>query len=419
MGATAQSELGNRRLQLIQLSQLLEGVPMSRSVIVAGTRTAIGKLAGAFATLSAQDLGGAAIKGVLDRTGVDPASVDLVLMGQVLQAGQGQITARQAAAKGGIPMTVNATTINKVCLSGLQTIYLADLMIRSGEADVIVAGGMESMTNAPYLLPGARSGYRIGDQKVVDAMMFDGLTCAFDRCAMGLATERYNGGRISRERQDEFSARSHQLAAAAIAAGKFADEIVDVAVAQRKGDPIIVAVDEGVRGDTTVQSLAQLRGAFEKDGTITAGNASQISDGGAAVLVMSAERCEQLGLTPLGELVSYGQVAGPDTSLLTQPSHAILQAAKKADLDVKGLDLFEINEAFAAVGLASVDDLGIDEAKVNVNGGAIALGHPIGMSGTRLALSALSELRRRGGGVVAVALCGGGGQGDAAILRSL
>ncbi len=392
---------------------------MSRSVIVAGTRTAIGKLAGAFASLSAQDLGGAAIKGVLDRTGVDPASVDLVLMGQVLQAGQGQITARQAAVKGGIPMTVNATTINKVCLSGLQTIYLADLMIRAGEADVIIAGGMESMTNAPYLLPGARSGYRIGDQKVVDAMMFDGLTCAFDQCAMGLATERYNHGQISRERQDEFSARSHQLAAAAIAAGKFADEIVAVAVPQRKGDPVMVTLDEGVRGETTAESLAQLRGAFEKDGTITAGNASQISDGGAAVLVMSAERCEQLGLTPLGEVVSYGQVAGPDTSLLTQPSHAILQAAKKADLDVKGLDLFEINEAFAAVGLASVDDLGVDESKVNVNGGAVALGHPIGMSGTRLALSALTELRRRGGGVAAVALCGGGGQGDAAILRSL
>ena len=234
-----------------------------------------------------QDLGGAAIKGVLDRTGVDPASVDLVLMGQVLQAGQGQITARQAAVKGGIPMTVHATTINKVCLSGLQTIYLADLMIRAGEADVIIAGGMESMTNAPYLLPGARAGYRLGDQKVVDSMMFDGLTCAFDQCAMGLATERYNQGRISRERQDEFSARSHQLAAAAIAAGKFAEEIVDVAVPQRKGDPIMVSIDEGVRGETTAESLAQLRGAFEKDGTITAGNASQISDGGAAVLVMS------------------------------------------------------------------------------------------------------------------------------------
>jgi acetyl-CoA C-acetyltransferase len=391
---------------------------MSRSVIVAGTRTAIGKLSGIFATLSAQDLGGAAIKGVLERTGVDPASVDVVLMGQVIQAGQGQITARQAAVKGGIPMTVNATTINKVCLSGLQTIYLADLMIRADEADVVIAGGMESMTNAPYLLPGARAGYRIGDQKVIDAMMFDALTCAFDQRAMGLSTEHHNAGRISRARQDEFSARSHQLAAAAIASGKFAEEIVDVAIPQRKGEPSIVNTDEGVRGETTGESLGQLRAAFEKDGTITAGNASQISDGGAAVLVMSASRAEQLGLQPLGELVSYGQVAGPDASLLNQPSNAITKAAAKAGLDVKGLDLYEINEAFAAVGLASADDLGIDEAKINVNGGAIALGHPVGMSGTRVALTALMELRRRGGGVAAVALCGGGGQGDAAILRS-
>jgi acetyl-CoA C-acetyltransferase len=392
---------------------------MSRSVIVAGNRTAIGKLSGAFASLSAQDLGGAAIKGVLERTGVDPSSVDLVLMGQVIQAGQGQITARQAAQKGGIPMTVHATTINKVCLSGLQTIYLADLMIRAGEADIIIAGGMESMTNAPYLLPGARAGYRIGDQQVVDSMMFDGLTCAFDHCAMGLATERYNAGRITRARQDEFSARSHQLAAAAIASGKFAEEIVAVAVAQRRGEPLMVATDEGVRADTTVESLGKLRGAFEKDGTITAGNASQISDGAAAVLVMSAERATQLGLTPIGELVGYGQVAGPDASLLNQPSHAIAKAAARAGLDVKGLDLFEINEAFAAVGLASADDLGIDEDKINVNGGAIALGHPVGMSGTRIALTALMELHRRGGGVAAVALCGGGGQGDAAILRTL
>ena len=392
---------------------------MPRSVIVAGSRTAIGKLSGAFATLSAQDLGGAAIKGALDQTGIDPASVDAVLMGQVILAGQGQITARQAAFKAGIPLSVHATTINKVCLSGLQTIYLADLMIRAGEADIIVAGGMESMTNAPYLLPGARAGYRIGDQSVVDSMMFDGLTCAFDHCAMGLATERYNHGQITRARQDEFSARSHQLAAAAIASGKFAEEIVPVAVPQRKGEPVMVSVDEGVRGETTAESLATLRAAFEKDGTITAGNASQISDGGAAVLVMSEERAHQLGLTPLGELVSYGQVAGPDTSLLTQPSRAILQAAKKADFEVRDIDIFEINEAFAAVGLASSDDLGISEDKVNVNGGAIALGHPVGMSGTRLALSALLELRRRGGGVAAVALCGGGGQGDAAILRSL
>ena len=392
---------------------------MPRSVIVAGSRTAIGKLSGAFATLSAQDLGGAAIKGALDQTGIDPASVDAVLMGQVILAGQGQITARQAAFKAGIPLSVHATTINKVCLSGLQTIYLADLMIRAGEADIIVAGGMESMTNAPYLLPGARAGYRIGDQSVVDSMMFDGLTCAFDHCAMGLATERYNHGQITRARQDEFSARSHQLAAAAIASGKFAEEIVPVAVPQRKGEPVMVSVDEGVRGETTAESLATLRAAFEKDCTITAGNASQISDGGAAVLVMSEERAHQLGLTPLGELVSYGQVAGPDTSLLTQPSRAILQAAKKADFEVRDIDLFEINEAFAAVGLASSDDLGISEDKVNVNGGAIALGHPVGMSGTRIALSALLELRRRGGGVAAVALCGGGGQGDAAILRSL
>jgi acetyl-CoA C-acetyltransferase len=392
---------------------------MSKSVIVTGSRTAIGKLAGEFATLSAQDLGGAAIRSVLDKTGLDPASIDAVLMGQVIQAGQGQITARQAAQKAGIPLSVHATTINKVCLSGLQTIYLADLMIRAGEADIIIAGGMESMTNAPYLLPGARGGYRIGDQKVVDSMMFDGLTCAFDQCAMGLATERYNAGHISRARQDEFSARSHQLAAAAIAAGKFDEEITGVDVPQRKGDPIVVSKDEGVRADTTAESLGQLRPAFDKEGTITAGNASQISDGGAAVLVMSEERCAQLGLTPLGELVSYGQVAGPDTSLLTQPSRAIFQATKKANIDVQSIDLFEINEAFAAVGLASADDLGVSESKINVNGGAIALGHPIGMSGTRLALTALFELRRRGGGVAAVALCGGGGQGDAAVLRSL
>ena len=392
---------------------------MSRSVIVSASRTAIGKLSGAFASLSAMDLGGAAIRSVLEKTGVDPATIDVVLMGQVLQAGQGQITARQAAVKGGVPMSVNATTINKVCLSGLQTIYLADLMIRAGQAEIIVAGGMESMTNAPYLLPGARAGYRLGDQKVVDSMMFDGLTCAFDQCAMGLATERYNKGRITRARQDEFSARSHQLAAAAIASGKFAQEIVGVPVPQRKGDPVIVDTDEGVRAETTAESLGQLRGAFEKDGTITAGNASQISDGGAAVLVMSEERARVLGLAPIGELVSYGQVAGPDASLLNQPANAILQAAAKAGLDVKAIDLFEINEAFAAVGLSSMDELGIYEDKVNVNGGAIALGHPVGMSGTRVALTALYELQRRGGGTAAIALCGGGGQGDAAILRTL
>ncbi|CAB4876946.1 unannotated protein [freshwater metagenome] len=392
---------------------------MSRTVIVAGARTPIGKLSGVFASLSAQDLGGYAIAATMQRAGVDPALVEAVLMGQAIQAGQGQITARQAAVNGGIPMSVHATTINKVCLSGLQTIYQADLMIRSGEADIVVAGGMESMTNAPYLLPNARAGYRIGDQKVIDSMMFDGLTCAFDNVAMGLGTDRYNAGRITRQRQDEFSARSHQLAAAATAAGKFTEEIVNISIAQRKGDPIVVSIDEGVRGETTAESLAALRPAFDKEGTISAGNASQISDGGAAVLVMSAAKAKELGLTPIGEILSYGQVAGPDASLLNQPSRAILKAAAKAGIDFQSIDLFEINEAFAAVGLSSADELGISEDKINVNGGAIAMGHPLGMSGTRVALTALYELRRRGGGVAAVALCGGGGQGDAAILRAL
>jgi acetyl-CoA C-acetyltransferase len=392
---------------------------MTRSVIVAGLRTPIGKLAGSLGALRASELGGVAIAALLAQTDLDPASVDAVLMGQVLQAGQGQITARQAAVYGGVPMSVPATTINKVCLSGLNTIYLADLMVRSGEADIVIAGGMESMSNAPYLLPGARAGYRAGDHTVVDSMMHDGLTCAFDHCAMGLATERHNGGRISRERQDEFAARSHFLAAAATAAGYFEHETTAVSVPQRKGEALRVANDEGIRRDTSVASLAHLRGAFEPDGTITAGNASQISDGAAAVLVMSAQRCADLGLTPLGELLGYGQVAGPDTSLLVQPSNALLQAAAKAEVGVEQLEVLEINEAFAAVALASTDALGVDEDRVNVNGGAIALGHPIGMSGTRLVLTALTELRRRGGGLAGVALCGGGGQGDGAILRSL
>jgi acetyl-CoA C-acetyltransferase len=392
---------------------------MTRSVIVAGLRTPIGKLAGVLSPLRASELGGVAIAALLTQTGVDPSSVDAVLMGQVLQAGQGQITARQAAVYGGIPMSVPATTINKVCLSGLNTIYLADLMVRSGEAEIVVAGGMESMTNAPYLLPGARAGYRAGDHTVVDSMMHDGLTCAFDHCAMGLATERHNSHRISRARQDEFAARSHFLAAAATSAGHFEHEITAVNVPQRKGEDRRIDLDEGIRRDTTPESLAALRGAFEVDGTITAGNASQLSDGAAAVLVMSAERAAAYGLDVLGELVGYGQVAGPDTSLLLQPSNAIFQAAAKADIRVSHLDIVEINEAFAAVALASMDALGVDEDRLNVNGGAIALGHPIGMSGTRLALTALGELRRRGGGVAAVALCGGGGQGDAAILRSL
>jgi len=393
---------------------------MSGSVIVAGARTPIGKLSGALGSFSATELGGFAIAAALERAGVAPDQVDYVFMGQVILAGAGQITARQAAVKAGIPMDVASTTVNKVCLSGLNTIYLADLMINAGEADIVVAGGMESMTQAPYLLPGARAGYRIGDGTLVDSMMYDGLFCAFDQCAMGLGTERYNGADgVSRERQDEFSALSHQRAAAAIAAGKFAEEIVPVEVPQRKGDPIVVDTDEGVRGDTTAESLAKLRPAFDKAGTITAGNASQISDGGAAVIVMSKAKAEQLGVTPLGELVSYGQVAGPSPSLLSQPSHAIQVALKKVGLSVGDIDLFEINEAFAAVGITSADDLGISADIVNVNGGAIALGHPVGMSGTRLALTSLLELSRRGGGTAAVSLCGGGGQGDAAILRTL
>ncbi len=393
---------------------------MPGTVIVAGARTPIGKLSGALGGFAATELGGFAIAGALERAGIKPEQVEYVFMGQVILAGAGQITARQAAAKAGIPMDVPATTVNKVCLSGLNTIYLADLMINAGEADIIVAGGMESMTQAPYLLPGARAGYRIGDQTVVDSMMYDGLFCAFDNCAMGLGTERYNGADgISRERQDAFSALSHERAAAAIKDGKFSEEIIPVSVPQRKGDPLVVDTDEGVRPETTAESLSKLRPAFDKNGTITAGNASQISDGAAAVIVMSKAKAEELGLSPLGELVGYGQVAGPSPSLLHQPSHAATVALKKAGLSVSDIDIFEINEAFAAVGLASADDLGISEDKVNVNGGAIALGHPVGMSGTRLALTSLLELKRRGGGTAAVSLCGGGGQGDAAILRTL
>ncbi|MFI5042177.1 MAG: acetyl-CoA C-acetyltransferase [Acidimicrobiales bacterium] len=394
---------------------------MSGSVIVAGARTPIGKLSGALAGLSATDLGGVAIKAALERAGVGPDQVDYVFMGQVILAGTGQITARQAAAKAGIPMTVPATTVNKVCPSGLHSIYLADLMIQAGDAEIVVAGGMESMTQAPYLLPGARAGYRIGDQKVIDSMMFDGLTDAFQHIAMGLSTEQFNsaGPKIGRERQDAFAAASHEKAAAAIKAGRFADEIVPVSIPSRKGDPTVVDTDEGVRPETTAESLGKLKPAFTPDGTITAGNASQISDGGAAVIVMSAARASALGLSPIGEIVGYGQVAGPDTSLLTQPSQAILKATAKAGVRVSDLSLFELNEAFATVGLASADELGIDEALVNVNGGAIALGHPVGMSGTRIAYSLLLELRRRGGGIGAAALCGGGGQGDALLVKTL
>ncbi len=339
-------------------------------------------------------------------------------MGHVLGGGAGQITARQAAVNGGIPMTVPATTVNKVCLSGINAIHLADQMIQSGEADIVVAGGMESMTQAPYLLPGARAGYRIGDQKVIDSMMYDGLFCAFDQCAMGAGTEKYAASAgLAREPQDEIAAKSHERAARAQKDGLFDDEIVAVEIPQRKGDPVIFDTDEGVRGETTLESLASLRPAFDKAGHITAGNASQISDGGAAVIVTSKAAAEKLGAQPIGEIVGYGQVAGPDASLITQPARAIKAALDRAGRQVKDLSLFELNEAFAAVGLASMQDLGITDEIVNVNGGAIAVGHPLGMSGTRITLTLLNELNRRGGGMGAAALCGGGGQGDAILVK--
>jgi acetyl-CoA C-acetyltransferase len=387
--------------------------------MVSFARTPIGKLSGALASCSAMDLGGRAIGAALERGGVGPDQVDYVIMGQVLQAGQGQITARQAAAQAGVPMSVPALTVNKVCLSGLNAVYLADQMIQAGDAEIVVAGGMESMTNAPYLLPKARSGYRMGNGELVDALIQDGLWCAFDAVHMGAGTERYTGqfGGITRAAQDELAARSHERAAVAQKEGRFADEITPVAIPQRKGDPIVVETDEGVRPETTAESLAALKPAFAPDGSITAGNASQISDGGAAVIVTSRSKAEELGLTPVAELVSFGMVAGPDTSLLRQPSRAIKRALEPIDKTVADLDLVEINEAFAAVGLASMKDLGVTDDIVNVNGGAIALGHPIGMSGTRVLLTLVNELRRRGGGLGAAALCGGGGQGDAAIVK--
>jgi acetyl-CoA C-acetyltransferase len=390
---------------------------MAGSVIIAGARTPVGKLSGALSSFSATDLGGFAIKAALDRAGVTPEQVDYVFMGHVLQAGAGQITARQAGANAGIPMTVPSTTVNKVCLSGLNSIFLADLLIQSGAADVVVAGGMESMTQAPYLLPGARAGYRLGDQTVVDSMMYDGLFCAFDQVAMGAGTEKYAASAgLERTPQDDLAAKSHERAAAAIKEGRLADEIVPVEVPQRKGDPVVVDTDEGVRPGTTVDSLGKLRPAFDKAGNITAGNASQISDGAPAVIVTSKAKAGELGLDTLGEVVGYGQVAGPDASLLTQPSRAINAALDGTGKSVGDIDLFELNEAFAAVGLASMQDLGISDDVVNVNGGAIALGHPVGMSGTRVALTLLHELERRGGGLGAAALCGGGGQGDAILL---
>jgi acetyl-CoA C-acetyltransferase len=393
---------------------------MSGSYIVAGARTPIGKMSGALADFSAADLGGFAIAEAMRRANVQPDEVQHVIVGQVLMAGQGQVPARQAAAKAGIPMHVPSVNINKVCLSGLNAIYLADQMVASGEADIVVAAGMESMTNAPYIATGARGGFRYGNTELADAIVRDGLWCAFDACLMGLSTERYSAGNISREEQDNIAMLSHARAAAAMKAGRLADEIVAVKVPQRKGDPIVVHDDEGVRAATTMDSLGALRPAFDKSGTVTAGNASQISDGGSAVVVMSKREADKRGVAPLGEFVSYGMVAGPDSaSLLHQPSRAISQALSKANLAVKDLSLLEINEAFAAVSIASMRELGVNNDIVNVNGGAIALGHPIGMSGNRLALTLLHELRRRGGGTGAAALCGGGGQGDALIVRTV
>ncbi|GDY32412.1 acetyl-CoA acetyltransferase [Gandjariella thermophila] len=391
---------------------------VSGSVIVAGARTPMGRLLGSLKDFSGAQLGGFAIKAALERAGVSPDQVQYTIMGQVLTAGAGQIPARQAAVAAGIPMTVPALTINKVCLSGLDAIALADQLIRAGEFDIVVAGGQESMTQAPHLLPKSRAGFKYGDVQLVDHMAYDGLFCAFDQVAMGASTEKYNSRYgLTREEQDAFAARSHQRAAKAIENGTFAEEITPVTIPQRKGDPIEFVTDEGVRGDTTVEGLARLRPAFSSDGTITAGSASQISDGAAAVVVMSRAKAEELGLPWLAEIGAHGVVSGPDASLHEQPANAIRAAVAKEGIEVADLDLVEINEAFAAVGIVSTRQLGIDEERVNVNGGAIALGHPIGMSGARLGLHLALELKRRGGGVGAAALCGGGGQGDALIIR--
>lgn len=388
------------------------------SVIVAGARTPMGRLLGSLKSFSGADLGGFAIKAALERAGVTGAQVQYVIMGQVLQAGAGQIPARQAAVKAGIPMDVPALTINKVCLSGLDAIALADQLIRAGEFDIVVAGGQESMTNAPHLLPKSREGYKYGAIEMLDAMAYDGLTDPFESIAMGASTEKHNTRlAIARPEQDEVAAQSHQRAAAAQKNGVFQAEITPVEIPQRKGDPVVFDQDEGIRPETTVESLGRLRPAFAKDGTITAGSSSQISDGAAAVVVMSKAKALELGLEWIAEIGAHGNVAGPDNSLQSQPANAIRHALKKEGIAVDDLDLIEMNEAFAAVAVQSTKELGVSPEKVNVNGGAIALGHPIGMSGARLVLHLALELKRRGGGVGAAALCGGGGQGDALIVR--
>jgi acetyl-CoA C-acetyltransferase len=391
---------------------------MPGSVIVGGARTPIGKLAGSLKDFSAMDLGGVAIKAALKRAGISGDQVDYVIMGHVIQAGTGQITARQAAVKAGIPMTVPAVTVNKVCLSGLNAIAMADQLIGYGEFDVVVAGGMESMTQGPYLLPKARGGYRYGNDEIIDATAHDALFCAFDQLGMGAATETYTKLRgIRREEQDAYSAGSHGRAAEAQKNGLFDDEIVTVEVPQRRGDPVMVNEDEGVRPDTTATTLARLRPAFSADGTVTAGSSSQISDGAAAVVVMSRAKAEELGAPILAEIGAHGTVAGPDPSLLSQPANAISKALGRENLTPDQIDLFEINEAFASVAIQSMRELEIGEDVVNVNGGAISMGHPVGASGARIALHLALELKRRGGGVGAAGLCGGGGQGEALIIR--
>ena len=391
---------------------------MAETVIVAGARTPIAKFLGSYSELSAQDLGGRAIAEALQRAGVSGSDIDYVVMGQVLQAGQGQITARQAATKGGIGMDVPCITINKVCLSGLAALAMADQLIRAGEVEMVVAGGMESMTQAPYAMPKARTGARMGNAELIDLMVHDGLWCAFDHCHMGESTDAVNATLgIGRTEQDEWAARSHERAAEATKEGRLGAEIIPVDTPGRKGDGNRVETDEGIRPGMTAESIAKMRPAFTKEGTITAANASQISDGAAALVVTSRERAERDGLPILATIVAHGMVAGPDPSLPAQPANATARAAAKLGVDPASFDLYEINEAFAAVALYSAKLLGVDEDKVNVNGGAVALGHPIGASGARLVLSLAMELQRRGGGVGAASLCGGGGQGDALVIR--
>ena len=391
---------------------------MTDAVLVAGARTPFGRMLGGLSAMSAAQLGGEAVSAALKKAGVAADAVQYVIMGQVLQAGCGQGPGRQAAVNAGIPMNVPALTINKLCLSGINSITQAAMLVRAGEYDVVVAGGQESMTNAPHLLEKSRSGYKYGNVIARDHMDYDGLWDAFTDQAMGGLTEEANQGEgeLTREEQDEFAVASHTRASAAWDKGLFGDEVVPVTVKGRKGD-VTVEKDEGVRADVSKESLGGLRPAFSKTGTITPGNASQISDGACAVVVMSREKAEELGCPILAEIRSHAWTAGPDSSLQHQPSQAIKVAAQREGIPADGFDLYEINEAFAAVGLASTADLGVDPSKVNVNGGAVALGHPIGASGARIVLHLALELQRRGGGTGVAALCGGGGQGDALVLK--